>query len=409
MNKIKLYSLALLGVTSAFATDVSISRSDFEPTKVYATGPGGMTDCSVDSKGNIYLYVEQGNVVGFNTSDSILVSASDIPNHTGYAFSNDTLFVGNALGNVVKHYNGEIDTLPRVPNSDIVTSLAQHPNGNLIAVTTLGYFSYDGTEWTRLGDNGFSSDDFKFSGDTLWAGGIGVSRLENNSWSQYGSINIKQINTDRKGGMIGSGFSGMIDLVTNEGVQAYKTFDDAVSTTFTDANGLIWLGNYDNDGIRIYDPVKDSIVASVDSLMGDLSKDGTGMVRFVESNNGDLWACGEAWYWKYTGDVHRKIAMSSSVISSSSAMSSSSAEIDPVIVSPEGLSLIDQGNHWSLIGLQQESSVEAFLISSDGATKLLGSFKVQNSLAKISKPELVSGKLWLKVNGSNKSFIFPVK
>jgi hypothetical protein len=62
MNKLKLCNLALLGLSTAFAADISLNRSDFVANEMFDYDFGAVTDCSVDSKENIYIYISRALV-----------------------------------------------------------------------------------------------------------------------------------------------------------------------------------------------------------------------------------------------------------------------------------------------------------------------------------------------------------
>ena len=71
----KFYSLALLGLSSAFAADVSLSRSEFVANKFLNDGSGGITDCSISSNDNIYIHVEEASLLLVNGVDSIAINS----------------------------------------------------------------------------------------------------------------------------------------------------------------------------------------------------------------------------------------------------------------------------------------------------------------------------------------------
>lgn len=382
----KLY-LFILTMALSWVHSFEISRSDFEGEMI---GPTGTIDnCWIDSDDNIIL--ADGEFLAINSADSVIDASTYLSNINSRYFYNDTILFGNRNGRIIKYHNGSvIETLPLLPAEDVVSAIVVDPSdGSVIAEGVFsGTVKLVNGEWERIGTS-TRANEMMFHSGKLWSAGGGFYLYGSDEWYKANNLELNRLDVIDEETVVAIGLVGNLYFLSTDSV--YKNFvNDSnfqyrVGAAYADSNGLVWFGGFDEPSIYIYDFNGDSLVASVDSLMfGDQGED-AGMIQFLTDSQGDIHVCGERWLWKYTGTEHLlKVDTSTSSLFN--------------LQSQSNLHLADQGNHWSVLGLEASRVQSVQLVSINGQTQTLTATQSSPGVTRIEKSGISRGVSYLNIN-----------
>lgn len=382
----KLY-LFILTMALSWVHSFEISRSDFEGTKLVDVG--SLKACWMNTDDNIVM--PGGSRILVNSLDSIFDISGSIQNVNSWHFYKDTVYVGDRNGKIVKFHNEQrIETLPLLPAEDVVSAIVVDPSdGSVIAEGVFsGTVKLVNGEWERIGTS-TRANEMMFHSGKLWSAGGGFYLYGSDEWYKANNLELNRLDVIDEETVVAIGLVGNLYFLSTDSV--YKNFvNDSnfqyrVGAAYADSNGLVWFGGFDEPSIYIYDFNGDSLVASVDSLMfGDQGED-AGMIQFLTDSQGDIHVCGERWLWKYTGTEHLlKVDTSTSSLFN--------------LQSQSNLHLADQGNHWSVLGLEASRVQSVQLVSINGQTQTLTATQSSPGVTRIEKSGISRGVSYLNIN-----------
>lgn len=377
----KLY-LFILTMALSWVHSFEISRSDFEGTKLVDVG--SLKACWMNTDDNIVM--PGGSRILVNSLDSIFDISGSIQNVNSWHFYKDTVYVGDRNGKIVKFHNEQrIETLPLLPAEDVVSAIVVDPSdGSVIAEGTFsGTVKLVNGEWEPIGTATWANE-MMFHSGTLWSAGSGI-HFYDTTWNKGTTPGLVRLDSLSQNVSIGFGVAGGSYIFSSDSVLTFPSFTFDAGAAYADSNGFVWLGGFNEPSIYIYDFNGDSLVASVDSLMfGDQGED-AGIIQFLTDSQGDIHVCGERWLWKYTGTEHLlKVDTSTSSLFN--------------LQSQSNLHLADQGNHWSVLGLEASRVQSVQLISINGQTQTLTATQSSPGVTRIEKSGISRGVSYLNIN-----------